>query len=112
MIVFDFFQEKSSHPKFYQPVADMMRAVHWSAVREEDLRPFVNALEQELESCKPRPGHGAHIDHHLGADGYIILESPMVDDVIARLHFHSVRRYLSWSIPENRFIEADALPSE
>ncbi len=112
MIVFDYFYEKSGHPKFCQPVADMMRAVHWSAIREADLRPFVTALRRKLEECKPRPGHGAHFNCKLGADGYIVLMSPALDDDIARLHFHSVRRHLSWSISENRFIEADALPSE
>ena len=101
MIVFDYFYEKSGHPKFYQPVVDMMQAAHHACMDKVTLRFFVHALKDRLEEAKPSFGHGSHITASLGDDGFIHLESGNVDDDIARLAFFTVRHRLGWNCVDN-----------
>lgn len=105
MIVFDYFFEKSGHPKFYQPVVDMMEAANHACMDESTLHAFVSALKDRLDDAKPSFGHGAHITTSLGLDGYIHLESGSVDDDIARLAFFTIRHRLEWNCIDSTFFK-------
>lgn len=107
MIVFHYYFEKNGRPKFYQPIVDLMKAAYKATMDDSTLHAFVYDLRWKLEVVKPS-GHGAYINFSDGPDGFIHLESGKVDDDIARLHYFTIQKNLSWDYSKDLFYE---LPS-
>ena len=98
---------KQTHPKFYQPVLDLMwEANNKSFLTKKDFDIFCDRLKRRLAMAKP-VGHACSINVHYSGngDGCIYLESGKLDDNIGRLFFTKFTEILEYDEEVENFYD-------